>query len=165
MRRTLLFGMVTILVAGLCAIGFLIALPCVTHRLYVVNQSDAQAVVHVSLGDVPVWSDSLAVRQRASIPIKSKIHESSWDVQVTIEGQPQRTYSLENVYYVLGHPHETDIYILVLNSQGIELFPMEHPFVSSVDLKCWKQNARLALVLANLLSCVGDNDVGWLGLR
>jgi hypothetical protein len=158
MKRISVAAAVTVALL-LFAIGLLVTLPCVTHRLYVVNLTENVAGFQVGIGNVTVWSDTLRARQRVSVPIVSDVSRSSLNVHVDTKGKPPQSYSIENAYYLIGHPHETDVYVIVLTSKGIEIFPMEHPFISIVDTKCWKETSQLAFVFINLLSCADNARV------
>ena len=143
----------------LSAAGILIALPCTTHQLYAVNLTENKAEFRVRLGQEMVWSDTLQPRQRISAPVVTAISGASWNVQIETKRAEPKTYSIKNAYYMVGHPHETDIYVLVLTPKGAEIFPMEHPLIAAGTSKCWKEASRLALVFLNMLSCADEPKV------
>ena len=123
------------------------------------NLTENEAGFRVRLGQEMVWSDTLQPRQRISAPIVSAISGASWNVRIDAKGAEPKTYSIKNAYYMVGHPHETDIYVLVLTPKGAEIFPMEHPLIAAGTSKCWKEASGLALIFLNILSCADEPKV------
>lgn len=141
------------------AMALLVALPCATHRLYVANLTDSDAEFHVSLGKVQVWSDIVPPRRRLAVPVVSDIRSSAWTVQASTRGVSPQRYLIENRYYSIGYPHETDIYVIVLNANGVEVFPMDHPVITAVESESLRHMVRFLMVFFNMLTCANDlND-------
>jgi hypothetical protein len=135
-------------------VGILVASPCLTHNLYIANETETAAAFKISLGDKLVWEGGIERRKRRRISIVSAIGESGWNIEATTNTNPPRHATIKNAYYLVGHPHETHIYIMVLTQEGIEFFPIEHPLISTFESETWQHLASVALTAVNFLSCL-----------
>jgi hypothetical protein len=158
MMRYLVGALGALILVLTFVVGGLIVSPCLTHNLYVANETETAADFRISLNETLVWEGGIAPRKRQRISIVSSIGESAWNIEATTKSSPPRRTVIKNAYYLVGHPHEKYIYVLVLTQEGLEFFPIEHPLLSAIESKTWRHVTSAALTVANFLSCL---DCSW----
>ena len=154
MMRYLIGVLVGLALVLLASVAATVALPCVTHRLYVANQTESAADFQFMLRDAPVWSGVVQARETRHIPIISSVGDATWRVTALLKTSPTKEKFVANGSYMVGHPYETDIHIVVLTAEGIEIFPIEHPFISVFRSKTWQTLSSTVFTVANYLRCL-----------
>lgn len=146
-----LVGLALVLLVSVVAT---VALPCVTHRLYVANQTENAADFQIMLRDATIWDGVVQARETRNIPIISSVGDATWRVTALLRTGSTEKKFVANGGYMVGHPYETDIYIVVLTSEGIEIFPIEHPFISVFKSRTWQTLASTVFIATNYLRCL-----------
>jgi hypothetical protein len=161
MMRYLIGALIALALVLLLGVAVAVALPCVTHHVYAVNETENAADFQIMLGDVIVWEGVVQPSVTRSVPVVTSIGDTSWTVKAITKTSPAPKVFVEKGDYVLGHPHERDIFVIVLTSEEVKILRIEHPFISAFKSKTWRTHAYIFLVAINVLSCLDCREVRW----
>ncbi|MCG8543222.1 MAG: hypothetical protein MJE12_03320 [Alphaproteobacteria bacterium] len=130
-----------------------VAMPCVTHRVIIGNKTAEPAQVQITARGEPLWEGGVDAFATRDLPL---ITNSGWDpleIHVSFPGSGLRDVA-GRTDYALGHPHNTDIFVVILTEDRVDAVQFKYPFIDAVASELWRDIASLLAVFYNGLSCL-----------
>lgn len=134
----------------------LVALPCVTHPVQVVNRHAGDVSIRLSSGKTELWTGVLKRAEMRNLPVATN---EGWE-DLTLEATELGGTKIgSDSLYVLRHPMNTRMNFFVIGKDGVYAFYMDHPLEALFQTETIHIPLDLVLMAANVLRCLDCPEV------
>lgn len=134
----------------------LIALPCVTHPVQVVNRHAGDVSIQLSSGEIELWTGVLKRGEIRYLPVAT--NESGEDLTLAVMDLGGTKIGSDSLY-VLTHPMNVRTNFFVVGNDGVYAFNMDHPLEAPFQSESTLVSVHMVLMAANVLRCLDCPEV------
>ena len=135
----------------LLVVGALIALPCVTHPVHIVNNQPGTVELQLLSGNAELWSGTLEPERAIDIPLRTAVGDGGLTLKAT--DSDQRTIS-GGGFYFSRFPFDAYTYIFIVNQDAVYPARIDHPFIALFGWNEMRFVATVAIHIMKSLSCL-----------
>ena len=135
----------------------LIALPCVTHPVQLVNSQTESISFRLRFRDSELWSGTLEPGEHRYLPVVTDLGGSYLVLEVTPAGG--RTIEPGGLY-IGGYPNDGPYtYVFAIAQDNVTAFYITHPFAAQFKSEALRTVADAFLFMSRVLSCLDCSKV------
>lgn len=154
--KRFVFAAFIVVVLALLVVATIVAIPCVTHPVHVVNRSGDAVNVRLVVRNTELWSGSLEPDESVDLPIATSVGAAPLELRVAMpDGRPLEGDGI----YIYGYPHDIEIYAFVITKDWVYASEVRHPFVTPFESKPWRAVAMVSVLVSKYLSCLFCSEV------
>lgn len=159
MRCFLICSLVAV-VAVLLVVGAVIALPCVTHPVHIVNNQTGTVELQLLSRNVELWSGTLESERAIDISLRTNVGDGDLTLRAT--DADQRTIISGGGFYFSRFPFDAYTYIFIVNQDAVYPTRTDHSFIALFEWNEMRYVTSTAILVMKFLSCLDCSKVRFL---